>query len=113
MDLPIFGRRKVVQGIVRNILVVVPKPGLGALPNLRQGSEDVHIEYAGEVAVRFEVVVGAPFPIGYTPNARNAIYSLTFLTSFHVKTALFHQCRVRATRIEMAFQGQSSVSHGT
>ena len=49
MDLPIFGRRKVIQGVVRDVLVVVPKPDIGVLPDLSQGAEDVHIQHTAAV----------------------------------------------------------------
>ena len=38
MDLPIFGRRKVIQGVVRNVLVVVAEPDFGVLRVLRRQS---------------------------------------------------------------------------
>lgn len=49
MDLPVFGRRKVVQGIVRDVLVVVPELGLGLLPDLSQISKVIDIQHAATV----------------------------------------------------------------
>ena len=46
MDLPIFGRGKVIQGIVWDVLVVVSEPEFGVFPDLSQGPEGVHIQHA-------------------------------------------------------------------
>jgi hypothetical protein len=50
MDLPIFGRGKVVQDIVWDVLVVVSEPEFGVFPDLSQGPEGVHIQHAAAVA---------------------------------------------------------------
>lgn len=49
MDLPILGRRKVIQGVVRNVLVVVPEPDFGVLPDLSQGPKDVPIQHTAAI----------------------------------------------------------------
>ena len=49
MDLPLFGRGKFVQYVVRDIPVVVPKQGLGVFSDLSQSSEDANIEHAAAV----------------------------------------------------------------
>ena len=49
MDLPIFGRGKIVQGVVPDVLAVVPEPDLDVVSDLSQGSEDVHIQHAAAV----------------------------------------------------------------